>query len=95
MQQDKEAVKLDEILKSLISTSKQVLVNFINTIFQEEFSDRDVDITIGNNEFSLENSHYDIVRGDLFLQLTGEKQKAANYHIEFQTKIEIKRGIAK
>ncbi len=88
MGKGKEIVKLDEILKSLFSTSNQVLVNFINAIFEEDFSHNEVKISIGNNEFSLENSNYDIVRGDLFLQLSEIEMKDSQhqYHVEFQTR---------
>jgi hypothetical protein len=86
MIQNREHVKLDEVLKSLFSTSHKVLLKFLNSIFDENYSSEEVEILVGNGEFSLENSNYDLIRGDLFLNLLINKEKSANYHIEFQTK---------
>ncbi|MBZ9633429.1 hypothetical protein [Clostridium sp. FP1] len=86
MIQNKEHVKLDEVLKSLFSTSHKVLLEFLNSIFDENYCSEEVEILVGNGEFSLENSNYDFIRGDLFLNLLTNKETSANYHIEFQTK---------
>ena len=82
----KEKVHLDEILKSLFSTSQQVLTNFINVMFNENHTNEDIKISFSNSEFSLENSGYNIIRGDLFLGLVTQEQNEINYQVEFQTK---------
>ena len=80
--QKTEHIKLDEILKSLFTVSNKVLINMMNTLFHENYKIDETSITIVNNEFI--TSKYDILRGDLFLELNSEKNQV--YHIEFQTK---------
>ncbi len=83
MQSKKESVKMDQILKSLFSVSKGVLIKLMNGLFHESFKEEETEISIGNNEFVSEE--FNIIRGDLFLELTKNK-KMHQYHIEFQTK---------
>ena len=80
--QKTEHIKLDEILKSLFTVSNKVLLNMMNTIFHEDHKIDETSITVVNNEFI--TSKYDVLRGDLFLELNSEKNQV--YHIEFQTK---------
>lgn len=80
--QETEHIKLDEILKSLFTVSNKVLLDMMNTLFHEDYKIEETLITVGNNEFI--TSKYDVLRGDLFLELNSEKNQA--YHIEFQTK---------
>ena len=51
MNKTKEKVKLDEILKYLFSTSNKVLVKLLNAIFEEDFKEYEVNLTVSNNEF--------------------------------------------
>ena len=81
----KESVKLDQILKMLFSSSNKVLVKLLNGLFDEDFKENEVEITISNNEFIEES--LDVLRGDMFYTATNNcSNKKANYHIEFQTK---------
>ena len=79
----KEAVKLDEVLKSLFSTSKKVLINLLNGIFDENFHEDEVGITIANNEFIKDS--YEVIRGDMFFEIDPLIDKKMYYHLEFQT----------
>ncbi|UZP03283.1 hypothetical protein JW813_16465 [Clostridium botulinum] len=76
-----EKVKLDEVLKFLFSTSKKVLVNLLNGIFEENFSTDEVELSASNNEFIIET--FDTLKGDVFFELLNNE---ATYHLEFQTK---------
>lgn len=81
----KESVKLDEVLKYLFNVSNKVLVNLLNALFDENFAEDEVNISIGNNEF-IEHS-LDVLRGDMFYDvLDKEGNMKPGYHIEFQTK---------
>jgi hypothetical protein len=80
-----EEVKLDAILKSLFSTSQQVLINFINRMFDKDYHYGEVDVTYGKTEFPLEDFSYDFIKADLILNFSEEEKKTV-YHIEFQTK---------
>ncbi|MEG0905570.1 MAG: hypothetical protein RSF87_05035 [Cellulosilyticaceae bacterium] len=51
MNETKEKVKLDQVLKFLFSTSNKVLVNLLNGIFEEKFDVNEVDLVVSNNEF--------------------------------------------
>ncbi|WP_315078321.1 hypothetical protein [uncultured Clostridium sp.] len=80
-----DKVKLDEVLKFLFSTSKKVLVNLLNGIFEENFSTDDVDLSISNNEFIMDT--FDTLRGDIFFDiLNNQSSNKVSYHLEFQTK---------
>ncbi|WP_270940583.1 hypothetical protein [Romboutsia lituseburensis] len=65
MNNSKEKVKLDEVLKFLFSTSHKVLINLLNGIFNETFNEDEVDLTVSNNEF-IEDT-LGVIRGDMFL----------------------------
>ena len=84
-----EKVKLDEILKFLFNSSEKVLVKLLNSIFDEDFNEDEVSVTITNSEF-VEDT-LEILRGDMFFKIFDksnddfEKHKT-NYHLEFQTK---------
>ncbi|MGL5616279.1 MAG: hypothetical protein ACRDD2_08635 [Sarcina sp.] len=80
----KESVKLDQVLKYLFNTSNKVLVNLLNGLFNENFNQDEVEISISNNEFIEES--LDVLKGDMFYTATNKKGKKINYHIEFQTK---------
>lgn len=80
----KEKVKLDEVLKYLFSTSRKVLVNLLNGVFDEDFSEDEVELEVSNNEFVMDS--LDIIRGDVFFDLKPKGEKKATYHLEFQTK---------
>ncbi|AOR24721.1 hypothetical protein [Clostridium taeniosporum] len=80
-----EKVKLDEILKFLFSTSKKVLVNLLNGVFEENFSSDEVELSVSNNEFIMDT--FDTLRGDVFFEvLNNEVSNKVTYHLEFQTK---------
>ena len=78
-----QRVKLDEIVKSLFTVSKKVLITMMNNLFKENFDDEMTEITFENNEFISDD--YDIIRGDLFLKISKEN-KPYHYHIELQTR---------
>ena len=85
MNNSKEKVKLDEVLKFLFSTSNKVIIKLLNSVFNENFSEDEVDLTISNNEF-VEDT-LEIIRGDMFLDILNKHHsKKHSYHIEFQTK---------
>ena len=46
-----EKVKLDEILKFLFNSSEKVLVKLLNSMFDENFKEDEVSVTITNSEF--------------------------------------------
>lgn len=81
---DKDKVKLDEILKFLFSTSKNVLVKLLNGIFEEDFNIDEVELTVSNNEFVEDD--LGILRGDIFFDILESNKNKVTYHIEFQTK---------
>ncbi|MGL4451055.1 MAG: hypothetical protein ACRCTZ_07700 [Sarcina sp.] len=83
-QNKKESVKLDEILKYLFTSSNKVLVKLLNGLFDEDFNEDEVEITVSNNEYIEES--LDVLRGDMFYSVLDSKGKKASYHIEFQTK---------
>lgn len=84
MDETKEKVKLDEVLKYLFSTSNKVLVKLINSIFGESFETDEIEITISNNEFV--EGDLGILRGDMFFDILDKDNVKASYHIEFQTR---------
>ena len=51
MKNTKEKVKLDEVLKYLFSTSNKVLIKLLNGVFDENFNEDEVSLTVANNEF--------------------------------------------
>ncbi|MGL4876141.1 MAG: DUF4351 domain-containing protein [Clostridium sp.] len=80
----KESIKLDEVLKYLFSTSNKVLVKLLNGLFDENFEENEVNVSVSGNEF-IEDS-LEILRGDMFYKALHKNGKDINYHIEFQTK---------
>ncbi|AGF57784.1 hypothetical protein B0P06_003911 [Clostridium saccharoperbutylacetonicum] len=79
-----EKVKLDEVLKFLFSTSKKVLVNLLNGIFQENYSSDQVKLSVSNNEFVMDT--FDTLRGDVFFDILNSESDKISYHLEFQTR---------
>ena len=79
-----EKVKLDEVLKFLFSTSKKVLVNLLNGIFEENFSSDEVKLSVSNNEFVMDT--FDTLRGDVFFDILNNESEKISYHLEFQTR---------
>ena len=84
MNKTKEKVKLDEILKYLFSTSNKVLVKLLNAIFEEDFKENEVNLTVSNNEF-IEDT-LGVIRGDMFFDILKRDNNKISYHLEFQTK---------
>ena len=84
MKLEKNKIQLDEVLKFLFSTSKKVLINLLNGIFDENFQEDEVSITVANNEFIKNN--FDVIKGDMFFEINASSDKKAYYHLEFQTK---------
>lgn len=84
MNNSKEKVKLDEVLKFLFSTSHKVLINLLNGIFNETFNEDEVDLTVSNNEF-IEDT-LGVIRGDMFFDILKKDTDKVSYHLEFQTK---------
>jgi len=80
----KEKVKLDEILKYLFSTSNKVLLKLLNAIFEEDFKENEVNLTVSNNEF-IEDT-LGVIRGDMFFDILKRDNNKISYHLEFQTK---------
>jgi len=68
-----EKVKLDEVLKFLFSTSKKVLVNLLNGIFEESFNSDEVNLSVSNNEFVMDT--FDTLRGDVFFDILNNESK--------------------
>ena len=84
MNKTKEKVKLDEILKYLFSTSNKVLLKLLNAIFEEDFKENEVNLTVSNNEF-IEDT-LGVIRGDMFFDILKRDNNKISYHLEFQTK---------
>ena len=84
MKNTKEKVKLDEVLKYLFSTSNKVLIKLLNGVFDENFNEDEVSLTVANNEF-IEDT-LEVIRGDMFFEISSNDNKKACYHLEFQTK---------
>lgn len=88
-----ERIRLDEIIKALFTTSNGVLLRLLNGIFDENFMEDEVEISMENKEFSKVNYEdkeipsIDLLRADF---LSGFTEKVNNkkhyYHIEFQIK---------
>ncbi|OPJ59774.1 hypothetical protein [Clostridium oryzae] len=76
-----EHIKLDEILKSLFTSSNKVMLDFINNAFNEEYT-YDTELVFENNEFP--TCGFDMIRADMIIKVLGKKQVV--YHVEFQTK---------
>lgn len=74
---------MDEIVKSLFNTSHKVLCNLLNGIFDESYDSKDIIIETSNNEFTM--SKLDIIRGDMFFNISQQTNKKVGYHLEFQT----------
>ena len=79
-----EKVKLDEVLKFLFSTSKKVLVNLLNGIFEENYHSDEVKLSVSNNEFVMDT--FDTIRGDVFFDILNSESEKISYHLEFQTR---------
>ena len=79
-----EKVKLDEVLKFLFSTSKKVLVNLLNGIFEENFNADEVNLSVSNNEFIMDT--FETIRGDVFFDILNNESEKISYHLEFQTR---------
>lgn len=79
-----EKVKLDEVLKFLFSTSKKVLVNLLNGIFEENYRSDEVNLSVSNNEFVMDT--FDTLRGDVFFDILNSESEKISYHLEFQTR---------
>ncbi|MEG2379706.1 MAG: Rpn family recombination-promoting nuclease/putative transposase [Bacilli bacterium] len=84
MENTRDKVKLDEVLKYLFSTSNKVLIKLLNGVFDEDFKEDEVSLTVSNNEF-IEDT-LDVIRGDMFFEIKSNENKKACYHLEFQTK---------
>ncbi|MGL4849194.1 MAG: hypothetical protein ACRC28_09755 [Clostridium sp.] len=79
-----EAIKLDEILKFSTSVSKGLLLTFLNSLFNENFTEDEVEITVSNNEFITEK--LEKLRADVFFRVQDIRNfSKTNFHIEFQT----------
>lgn len=93
MTDDSERVRLDEIIKALFSTSNGVLLKLLNGIFDENFKEDEVEISMENKEFPKENYEdkeiplIDLIRADFLAKFTEKvNNKKHYYHIEFQIK---------
>ena len=78
-----EPIDLDETLKFLCGVSEQMLIMMMNGLFGLDFDPNDANITVKktNNEFI--SSHFDTLRGDLFLEIA-TPMRTYQFHIEFQ-----------
>jgi len=83
--ENSERVKLDEILKSLFTTSNKVLVNMMNSLFKENFDVEVTKVNFGKNELDIVTDDYNIIKGDIFLKMFTE-DVSQHYHIELQTR---------
>jgi len=77
----REAIKLDVLLKDLFSVTKRALIQLLNGVFDEDYDEYEVDITITNNEFV--GSDLENLRGDILYVINRNGEKVT-YHIEFQ-----------
>ncbi len=87
-QQEASAVQLDEILKSLFSMSKGVMVTMLQSLFNHPIGENcqlaEIEIEYNNKEFT--KYDYTQVLADMMLKVSADKQQKECYHIEFQTK---------
>ena len=88
-----ERIRLDEIIKALFTTSNGVLLRLLNGIFDENFMEDEVEISMENKEFPKENYEekeipsIDLIRADFLTKFTEKaNNKKHYYHIEFQIK---------
>ncbi|MEG2018442.1 MAG: hypothetical protein RR128_08295 [Clostridium sp.] len=77
MENAKEKVMLDEVLKFLFSTSNKVLVNLLNGVLGEDFDVDEVDLIVSNNEFIEDD--LGILRGDMFFDMLNTNSDKASY----------------
>ncbi len=82
---DNLRLQLDEIMKTMFSTSPKVMIKMLNSLFEENYEPEKTEISLTNNEFVLEYQGYDIIRGDVFIRLQERQEKPNHYHIDFQT----------
>lgn len=78
-----EKVKLDEMLKDLFSASHMVLVKLLNGLFNQDFREEDVEISLGATEFITDSDNLGVIRADMFFEVRGYG-KPIGFHIEFQ-----------
>ncbi len=72
-------------MKNLFSVSSHVLIDMLNSLFQEDYDPENTEIILTNNEFVLEYDDYDTIRGDVFFRLQDQQGRPYQYHIDFQT----------
>jgi len=77
-----EKIKLDQMTKMLFRLSKNVTINLLNGLFNENYNPREVDLDYGNSEFIDEKLRKR--NGDIYLTVHNGN-KSINYHIELQT----------
>ena len=80
-QERRESVRLDETIKLLFEVSKELLVNTLNALFNENFNADSVEIDKTATEYP--NNDLDIIRADLFIKITQIKPR--HFHIEMET----------
>ena len=73
-----------KFLNIYLSTSNKVLIKLLNGVFDENFNEDEVSLTVANNEF-IEDT-LEVIRGDMFFEISSNDNKKACYHLEFQTK---------
>ena len=87
MKKSVERVKLDEMLKNLFSASQKVLVQLLNGLFDMDYREGEVQISLGSTEFVNDPEDLGMLRADMFFDATFLKtNKVAGFHVEFQIK---------
>jgi len=82
-QHEKERLKLDQMMSVLFRLSKQLQLQLLNGLFDENFTRADVkSIHYGNAKF--DSDDYNRIIGDLFMKLDTIRG-VFHYHVEFQT----------
>jgi hypothetical protein len=51
----RESIKLDQIMKVLFKLSKNIMIDLMNGLFDEDFISNEVTIEYGNSEFIRDN----------------------------------------
>jgi hypothetical protein len=79
------AIKLDEVMRLLFEMSTTVLVGMINSLFNENFDPKRVEVKRDNAKFV--NESLEVIEGDIFFRVTDPSlsNRTNKFHIELQT----------
>ncbi|WP_372634885.1 hypothetical protein [Cohnella sp.] len=82
--QEKERLKLDQMMSVLFRLSKRLRLQLINGLFGESFTGAEVKAIHYSNSKFVDSDEFNRIIGDLFMKLDTVRG-AFHYHVEFQT----------